>query len=195
MSAVRSAAVATAQDLLALPDEARTEVIHGALVDKAAPSAEHGDAQLALGERLRGRFHRKSGSGDAPGGWWILVEVEVEFETHEVFRPDLVGWKRERVPERPRGRPVRVRPDWVCEVLSPSNAKTDLVDKFQVLHRCAVPHYWILDPEREVLTVHRWERDGYLVVLQAARGHTVRAEPFEAMELKVGLLFGDEPED
>jgi Uma2 family endonuclease len=195
MSAVRSAPLATAQDLLALPDMARTEVIHGALVDKAAPSAEHGDAQLALGERLRGRFHRKSGSGDAPGGWWIVVEVEVEFETHEVFRPDLVGWRRDRVPERPRGRPVRVRPDWVCEVLSPSNAKTDLVDKFQVLHRCGVPHYWIVDPERELLTVHRWERDGYLVVLQAARGQAVRAEPFAAMELKVGLLFGDEPDD
>jgi Uma2 family endonuclease len=195
MSAVRSARLATAQDLLALPDEARTEVIHGALVDKAAPSAEHGDAQLALGERLRGRFHRRSGSGDAPGGWWILVEVEVELDTHEVFRPDLVGWKRDRVPERPRGRPVRMRPDWVCEVLSPSNAKTDLVDKFQVLHKCQVPHYWIVDPEREVLTVHRWERDGYLVVLQAARGQTVRAEPFEAMEWKVGVLFGDEPDD
>jgi Uma2 family endonuclease len=193
MSAARHAHLATAADLLALPDASRAEVVHGSLVDKAGPSAEHGDAQLALGERLRRRFHRRAGGGDAPGGWWILVEVDVELERPEVFRPDLVGWRRERLPERPRGRPVRVRPDWVCEVLSPSNARTDLVDKFQVLHRCEVPHYWIVDPEREMLTVHRWERDGYLVVLQAARGQTVKAEPFQAMELQVGALFGDEP--
>jgi hypothetical protein len=64
-----------------------------------------------------------------------------------------------------------------------------------VLHKCEVPHYSIVDPEREVLTVHRWERDGYLVALQAGRGQVVRAEPFEAMELKVGVLFGDEPDD
>jgi Uma2 family endonuclease len=114
-------------------------------------------------------------------------------ETHEVFRPDVVGWRRERVPERPRGRPVRTRPDWVCEVLSPSNARTDLVTKFRVLHRCGVPHYWIADPEREVLVVYRWEQAGYLAVLTAERGDTVRAEPFGAVELPVGALFGDEP--
>jgi Uma2 family endonuclease len=197
MSAARTPHPATAEDLLALADGSRKEIVHGALVEKAAPSAEHGDAQLALGEKLRRRFHRRSGGGEGPGGWWILVEVDVELERHEVFRPDLIGWRRERLPERPRGRPVRVRPDWVCEVLSPSNARTDLVDKFHVLHRCAVPHYWVVDPEREMLTVHRWEKDGYLVVLQAARGETVRAEaePFDAMELQVGALFGDEPVD
>jgi Uma2 family endonuclease len=55
--------------------------------------------------------------------------------------------------------------------------------------------YWIVDPERETLTVHRWTEGGYLVVVQAKRGQTVRAEPFEAIELAVGVLFGDEPTD
>ena len=93
---------------------------------------------------------------------------------------------------RPLGRPIRVRPDWVCEILSPSNAKTDLIAKFQVLQRCGVPHYWIVDPERELLTVHRWTDGGYLVALHAATGQVVRAEPFEAIELRVGMLFGEE---
>lgn len=44
------------------------------------------------------------------------------------------------------GPPVRTRPDWVCELLSPSNAKRDLIDKLQVLHANRVPHYWIVDP-------------------------------------------------
>jgi len=87
-------------------------------------------------------------------------------------------------PKRPSGRPVSIRPDWVCELVSPSNAKHDRVDKFQVLHRNGVPHYWIADPLDHVLTVHRWHESGYLVVLAATAGDTIRAEPFEAVELR-----------
>ena len=49
------------------------------------------------------------------------------------------------------------------EVLSPSTAKNDLVDKMQTLHACEVPHYWIVDPEHETLTVYRFTREGYVV--------------------------------
>lgn len=114
---------------------------------------------------------------------------------HDIVRPDVVGWRRDRLPERPRGRPVDHRPDWWCEILSPSNARTDLVDKLRVLHASSVPHDWIVDPERETLTVLRHTPEGYLAALVAKRGERVRAEPFDAVELAVGLLFGDDPED
>ncbi len=181
----------TAASLIALGDSP-CEVIHGAIVYKAEPSAEHGDAQLGLGSTIRGRFHGPPGGPPGPGGWWILSEVDVELESHEVYRPDLVGWRRERVAERPRGRPVHIRPDWVCEVLSASNAQTDLVDKLEVYRSAAVPHYWIVDPATETLTVHRWTPEGYLIALRASRRATVHAEPFEAIELAIGSLFGDE---
>jgi Uma2 family endonuclease len=181
----------TAASLIALGD-APCEVIHGAIVYKAEPSAEHGDAQLGLGSAIRSRFHGPTGGPRGPGGWWILSEVDVELEKHEVYRPDLVGWRRDRVAERPRGRPVRVRPDWVCEVLSASNAQPDLVEKFEVYRRVAIPHYWIIDPATETLTVHRWTAEGYLIALRATRGSTVRAEPFEAIELAIGTLCGDD---
>ena len=106
----------------------------------------------------------------------------------------MAGWRRDRVPHRPAGQLVRTRPDWVCEVLSPTNAKRDLVDKFQVLHT-RVPHYWIADPLEHTLIVHRWEPRGYLVVLTAGEGDVVRAEPFEAVELRVAALFGLEADE
>ena len=56
-----------------------------------------------------------------------------------------------------------------------------------------MPHYWVLDPEAFTLTVFRHEPQGYLSVLFADRDQLVRAEPFEALELRVGLLFGDDP--
>jgi hypothetical protein len=42
--------------------------------------------------------------------------------------------------------------------------------------------------------VQRWHSDGYLEVLVAERAQRVRAEPFDAIELDVGILFGDDEE-
>ena len=39
----------------------------------------------------------------------------------------------------------------------------------------------------------RWSADGYVTRLRAERGETVRAEPFDAIEIAVGTLFGDDP--
>jgi len=186
-----SKALATAETLIALGD-APFEVLSGELVRKADPSAEHGDAQAGLAAIIRPPFHRRPGGPGGPGGWWILTEVDVELAINDVVRPDLAGWRRDRAPKRPTGRPVRIRPDWICEVLSSSNAKTDLVDKLALYRRAEVPHYWIVDPHTETLTVHRLLPDGYLIALRAGREATVHAEPFEAIELRVGTLFGDD---
>jgi len=121
--------------------------------------------------------------------------VDVEYRPHEICRHDVVGWRRDRVVECPKGRPVRIRPDWVCEILSPSNEKRDLVDKMRILRDASVPHYWILYPEERVLVVHRLDDRGWGIVLSASDQDTVRAEPFETVELSVGILFGDEDEE
>jgi len=187
MSVGARQAPATAADLLALPDDARAEIVGGEVVHKAAPAFEHGDAQGAVCALLKPPFQQGRGG---PGGWWIASEVEVEFETHEIYLPDVSGWRRERVPERPTGRPVRVRPDWVCEVLSPSTAARDIGPKLRTYHRCGVPHYWIVDTEHETLTVYRWGAEGYVVVLSAGGEESVRAEPFEAITIHIPELFG-----
>jgi Uma2 family endonuclease len=178
---------ATAADIAGLE---RHEVVGGVVHQKASPTAEHGRAQLTLSHFLF-QFDRRGGG--RPGGWWLMTEVEIELETHEVYLPDVTGWRRDRVPTCPTGRPVRIRPDWVCEILSPSTAARDLGHKLRSFHKAGVGHYWVIDPEHETLTVHRWHTDGYLVALAAGRGETVRAEPFEAVEIPVGFLFGEEP--
>lgn len=113
----------------------------------------------------------------------------------EIHRPDVIGWRRERVAERPRGAPVRARPDWVCEILSASRPQNDLLKKRRTYHRAGIPHYWIVDPRDETLSVHRWHADGYLLALVADRSERVRAEPFDAIVLQVGVLFGDDEDD
>lgn len=182
---------ATFEDIASLE---RVEIIHGMLVEKEAASFEHSNAQLAFGAMLNRRFQRKPG-GRWPGGWWFGIEAEVQYEAHEIFLHDLAGCRRERAQERPSGRPVSIRPDWVCEQVSPTNKKRDRVEKFTVLHRNRVPHYWIADPLEHVIEVYRWTDSGYLAVLTAKAGDVVRAEPFEAVELSVSVLFGLEDDE
>lgn len=185
---------ATIEDLFAIPEELRRhELLDGEIIEKGAAPGEHGATQADLVTALGRRFGRRPG-GRWPGGWWFATEVEIVFGD-DVFRPDVVGWRRDRMEQRPTGTPIRVLPDWVCEILS-TNRRHDLVKKKRAYHREKVPHYWILDPTEETLAVHRWSPDGYTEVLAAQRGERVHAEPFDAAELQVGAFFGDdEPDD
>ena len=183
----------TVADFFAMPEEERFhELLAGEIVDKGAATGEHGRAQTAVSGSLRSRFDRRPG-GRWPGGWWFALEVEIQL-SDEICRPDVVGWRREKTPEPPRGTPVLLRPDWVCEVLS-THRRNDVVRKKHIYHRHQVPHYWILDPEEQTLAVYRWHPDGSLEVLAAAPPERVRAEPFDAVELPVGVLFGDEDDE
>lgn len=183
----------TIADWLALPAEDRFELIDGEMVQKALPDVPHSIAQAGVIVELGQRFNRRGG-GNNPGGWWICPELDIRLG-QQGFRPDVSGWRRERVPVMPKERPVSVRPDWICEVLSESNSSMDTVKKLRRYHQAGIPHYWIVDPATETLLVHRYLPDGYQNVLAAAKGETVRAEPFEAIELRVGLFFGQDPDD
>ena len=123
------------------------------------PTFAHGDAQSAQACGLKGPFQGLA-LRQVARRWWIGTEVEVQLSPTHVYRPDIVGWRRERVPTRPRGTPIAIRPDWICEVLSPSNPGTDRVKKLTHYHQFQVPHYWIVDPLE--VTLRRVERrEGY----------------------------------
>jgi Uma2 family endonuclease len=188
--------VATPDDFWAIPEADRFhELIDGEIIPKAAPSGEHGDAQAGVVGVLRTPFQRSSGGRGGPGGWWIMTEVEVMLAGTQIVRPDIQGWRRDRCPERPIGSPVKQRPDWICEVVSPSKPNHDTIKKLRLYHRSEIPHYWIVDPREATLTVMRWSPDGYVTLMRAERGETVRPEPFQQIELAVGTLFGDDPPD
>jgi Uma2 family endonuclease len=187
-----SAATKTIADWLALPDDARIELIDGEFVEKAAPTIEHGRAQQRTAGALGSPFDRRPGGSGGPGGWWIATEVDIVLDGR-VYRPDIAGWRRDRVPTLPRERPVAVRPDWICEIVSESNRSVATVKKLHRYHHAGVPDYWILDQVDRTLSVHRHSPEGYVITLRAEEHERVHAEPFDAIELEVGVLLGGDP--
>lgn len=163
----------------------------GIWLQDTGPTAEHSDARLGLAAALRQHFHRAEASPKVPGGWWILGQVELELDDEEIIRPDLAGWRRERVPERPQGSAIRARPDWLCHVMARSSAYEDTAQRLELFQRSGVPFCWVVDVEHATLTSHRLVGGSYALAIQAARWQFVRAEPFDAIEIRMGALFGD----
>lgn len=179
---------ATWDDLLELPEDALGEIVDGELVVMPRPDRPHAQVASDLGILLGGPFRLGSGG---PGGWVILFEPRLRLGA-DIRVPDLAGWRRERYVNLPRRGPIPLVPDWVCEVLSPSTERDDRTHKRALYLREGVGHLWLIHPTARTLEVHRRTEAGWLLAGTYEAEECVRAEPFEAMELDLGLLFGPE---
>jgi Uma2 family endonuclease len=178
----------TIDDLLESPEE-RVELIDGEIVRRPMARAEHGVVQVHAATELAD-FCRTAG----PTGWWILSEVSVAYEPHQCPSHDLAGWRKERMPERPRGI-VELAPDWVCEIVSPGHERKDTLTLFLLLQRHRVPYYWLIWPEERTLIAHRLDGEGYRVIATVsqptAEQARARIPPFDSVEIDLAYILGD----
>lgn len=134
-------------------------------------------------------FHHGDGG---PGGWIILFEPELHVD-EDILVPDLAGWRRERLAEVPDAAYFEIASDWVCEVLSPSTAAFDRVEKLPVYAAAGVSWIWLVDPALrtlEVLKLHVESGSSHWRIVQTFEGDKpVRAEPFDAIELRLKRLW------
>jgi Uma2 family endonuclease len=179
---------ATYADLEALPPNVVGELVEGELYVSPRPAFPHAVAASQLGGELIGPFNRGRGG---PGGWIILDEPELHLG-NDVVVPDLAGWTRERMPLPPRTAATSLAPDWVCEVLSPSTVALDRGAKLRVYAREGVRHVWWVDPEARTLEVLQLEGTHFLLLGSHSGKAQVRAPPFEALELELAVLWGEQ---
>jgi len=175
-------------DLEALPDNVVGEIVAGTLYASPRPASLHTLTASRLGSELGGPFDRGRGG---PGGWFVLDEPELHLG-EDVLVPDVAGWRRERMPIVPRVAAFTLAPDWLCEVLSPSTRVLDRAAKLPVYARERVRHVWLMDPEARTLEVFRLEGEHYTLRVTHAGAARVRAEPFEAIELELAFLWGEQ---
>lgn len=178
---------ATYDDLRQVPDHRVAEIVDGDLHVSPRPASRHALAASVLGSDLGQPFHHGRGG---PGGWWILDEPELHLG-EDVLVPDLAGWRRERMPEFPDTAAFTLAPDWVCEVVSPGTERLDRAKKMPVYARENVSRLWLLSPLARTLEVYRLTESRWLLLATHAGAARVRAEPFEAVELDLALLWGE----
>ena len=162
------------------------EILDGTLHVSPRPSIPHTVASSRLGGDIIGPYDAGRGG---PGGWWILFEPELHLGD-DVVVPDIAGWRRERLPELPSGAFLTIAPDWVCETISPSTERIDRGKKLRIYAREGVAHLWLVNPGPATLEIYRLQ-DAHWVLLSTGEGDTsVRAEPFDAIEIDLKRLWG-----
>ncbi len=185
-SLVGAPKLATYEDLFSIPPHHTGEIVGGVLHVSPRPALPHIRAATVVGEEIGPPFGRGKGG---PGGWVILDEPELHFGP-DIVVPDLGGWRRERLlPDTFVGAFVRLAPDWVCEVISPSTARFDRSEKLQVYAREGVTHVWFVDAAPQTLEVLRLDGATYRIIKTFSGEGPVRAEPFDAIELLLGALW------
>lgn len=166
---------ATLADLEALPAHMKGELIDGVLYAMTRPRMRH---QLSAGA-IHADYHfpYQRGRG-GPGGWWILPGPGIQLLPRAPeFSPDLAGWRVERMPEVPDG-PITVVPDWVCEVLSPTTRRHNLVVKKPFYASVGVPWLWMVDSEAMAVTVHELRGGQWVEVAVFSDEPEARVPPF-----------------
>jgi hypothetical protein len=89
---------ATYEDLVGVPSHLIAEIVDGRFLTSPRPAPARTLVASTLGAELHGPFHRGRGG---PGGWILLDEPELHLGG-DVLVPDIVGWRRERMPELPQ---------------------------------------------------------------------------------------------
>jgi Uma2 family endonuclease len=179
---------ATYDDIKKLPENMVGEIIDGELYVSPRPRPQHAFAAANLTGKLVPSF----GGGGTPGGWIILAEPELHLgpdENDKVFVPDLAGWKKDRLPKLPEEAFIAVVPNWICEILSPSNARLDRVIKVPRYASFGVEHLWLIDPRDKTLEAFVLESRKWVLLGSYADADKVRVPPFEAMEFDLGALW------
>lgn len=179
---------ATYQDVLDAPEHLVAEVIDGVLYTQPRPGVRHSRAGSRLGAQLMTEFD----PGDAdPEGWVILDEPELHLgPAPDIVVPDIAGWRRNRFPmDDPDPAFLTVAPDWLCEVLSPSTARTDRTLKLPLYARAGVAWLWLLDPETRVLESYRLDAGSWRLLGSHADDAVVNVPPFESLAFEMARLW------
>jgi Uma2 family endonuclease len=180
--------LATYDDLLLFPEGESAEVIDGEVYVQPKPLPEHQRIVSVLIQDIGSPFDQRHGRG-GPGGWWIFPDCDTRLSNHNIVAPDLVGFRRERLADPWGKRPFDVSPDWVCEVLSPSNAAYDRVKKANLYAAHGVPFMWLVSPAERVLEAFRLVDGLWVRFASCDDTDKVRIAPFDEVELDVGSLF------
>ena len=189
---------ATYQDVLDAPPHMVAELIDGELHLQPRPANPHAEAGSILGMLLGPPFRLGRGG---PGGWWLQDEPELHLG-EAVLVPDMAGWRRSDHPGLDAERTAafyRTRPDWLAEVLSPSTQGHDRVRKLPAYAEAGVEWVWLIDPLRRTLEVFRRTAEGLMGLAAAYEAPELAkplpVAPFEALELELGLMWAEIPEE
>ena len=146
----------TAEDLLAIDDDYRYDLIRGELFRMSPAGPSHGALTFAFGVRI-GLFVTEHKLGEV---FAAETGFALEHDPDTVLAPDIAFIRADRLPpgELPDSF-MDVPPDLVVEVASPSQGGPSIARKVARYLDAGVPLVWVLRTRRKTISVHRSGRE------------------------------------
>jgi len=126
-------------------DENKYELIDGIVLMSPRPSIKHqqlmGNLYLEIGNFLKGKSCK------------VFTEIELECQGN-VLIPDIsviCGLENTNIQR------YKKAPEIVIEILSPSSRYTDTFTKLFKYELLGVKEYWIVNPDKEIVTIYDFE--------------------------------------
>lgn len=141
----------TIDDIYALPEGQRAELIDGQIYDMAPPSPMHQELVMELSATLRDYIKKNGGPCKVyPAPFAVFLNED----DRNYVEPDIsVICDSSKVDNRG----YQGAPDFIIEIVSPSSQRMDYLTKLFKYHTAGVREYWIVNPLQRTVQVYSFE--------------------------------------
>ncbi len=139
----------TIDDIYALPDGERAELIDGQIYYLAPPSRTHQRILFSLSRKIADYIDSKGGNCEVD-----IAPFAVFLNNDDInyVEPDIsVICDSSKLDEKG----CHGAPDWIIEIVSPGSKSMDYFKKLLKYNTAGVKEYWIVDPTKELVMVYR----------------------------------------
>jgi Uma2 family endonuclease len=137
-----------------LPEGTRVQLINNQFVMSPGPSVKHQDL---LGDIF---IKMRSWVKSQKLGKVMIAPLDVHFAEKEIYQPDII-FVSEKRKDIIFENGIYGAPDLIIELLSPSNAKYDLMQKKDIYEKKSVTEYWTVDAATKEVTGFELGTKGY----------------------------------
>ncbi len=140
-----------------LPENIRAEVFEGQIYYMASPSQIHQAILTELLVSIRSYLKKKGGNCQV-----FPAPFDVKLSGHPltIVQPDImVVCDKDKLD----GKRCNGAPDFIIEIISPSNPSDDYIRKLYYYKNYGVREYWIVDPRSQTILVYFFEQDSFNV--------------------------------
>lgn len=176
MGALRKEEIYTIDDIYALPEGERAELIDGQIYYMAPPSTRHQRLLNFLNTEINLYIRKNNGECEVfPAPFAVFLNENAR----NYVEPDIsVVCDKDKITDKG----CSGAPDWVIEIVSPGSRSMDYFKKLFKYRTAGVREYWVVDPEREIVTVYNFEEE---TMEEYPFGQEVPAGIYEDFSIKV----------
>ena len=143
----------TIEDIYALPDGERAELIDGHIYYMAPPNRKHQKLSMELSNIISNYIRSHKGACEVYAAPFAVYLDDI---SNTYVEPDISVICD---PNKLDDRGCKGAPDWIIEIVSPASRKMDYLLKLFKYRSAGVREYWIVDPDNRRTTVYRYKED------------------------------------